>query len=452
MASTTDGTPGATDADLHTDLHTDPEAAWLDLPEVAVARRRTLRVLLVAQVLGSLGIGAAPSIGVLLAEEITRSEAWAGIARASVTIGAALLALPLGVLAAREGRRRSLTLAWGSAAVGAALLVVAASTSSVAVMVVGMMALGAGSAAGLQSRFAATDLAVPAHRARSLSLVVWVGTLGAVLGPNLGIPGKVVESWLGLPPLSGAFVIGAVLLTATAVTVSLLMRPDPLAVAAQHRRAPSAGAPASAGAARSPVNLRRALGEIRQVPAARFALTALVLAHVAMVSVMTMTPVSLAKHGHSITIVGITISVHVLGMYAFAPLVGSAADRFGRLPVILAGQGVLVVSAALNMIAPSSAGAVVVGLFLLGLGWSIVTVPASALLSQSVPAGSRPLVQGAGDSAMNAAAAIGAIGSGALMVTVGFAGLAGIAGALVLPVLWLARRQSRAAARPVGAA
>jgi len=241
-----------------------------------------------------------------------------------------------------------------------------------------------------------------------------------------------------------------VLLTATALTVSLLMRPDPLAVAAQHRRAPSSvDAPASAGAARSPVNLRRALGEIRQVPAARFALTALVLAHVAMVSVMTMTPVSLAKHGHSITIVGITISVHVLGMYAFAPLVGSAADRFGRLPVILAGQGVLVVSAALNMIAPSSAGAVVVGLFLLGLGWSIVTVPASALLSQSVPAGSRPLVQGAGDSAMNAAAALGAVGSGALMVAIGFAGLAGVAGALVLPVLWLAYRQSRTTSRPV---
>ncbi|CAN5281323.1 MFS transporter [soil metagenome] len=418
------------------------DASWLDLPEVAVARRRTLRVLLVAQVLGSLGIGAAPSIGVLLAQELTRSEAWAGIARASVTIGAALLALPLGMLAARRGRRRALTLAWGSAAVGAALLVVAAATSSVLVMVVGMMALGAGSAAGLQSRFAATDLAVPAHRARSLSLVVWVGTLGAVLGPNLGIPGKVVEARLGLPALSGAFVIGAVLLTVTAATVWFRMRPDPLAVAAQHRGTASATGPAP-----SPVNLRRALSEIRQVPTAKFALAALVLAHVAMVSVMTMTPVSLAMHGHSITIVGITISVHVLGMYAFAPLVGSAADRFGRMPVILAGQGVLALSAILNVAAPSSAGVVVVGLFLLGLGWSIVTVPASTMLSQSVPAASRPLVQGAGDSAMNAAAALGAIGSGAIMVSLGFAWLAGISGALIIPVLWLAARHTRVVRR-----
>ncbi|NMM16243.1 MAG: MFS transporter [Cellulomonas sp.] len=415
-----------------------PHASWLELPEVVAARRRTLKVLIAAQVLGSLGVGAAPSIGVLLAQEITRSESWAGVARASATIGAALLALPLGMLAARRGRRRSLSLAWSVASAGAALLVVAAATRSVTLLVVGMMALGAGSAAGLQSRFAATDLAAPARRARSLSLVVWVGTFGAVLGPNLGLPGKAVESRLGLPALSGAFAIGAVLLAITALTVWLLMRPDPLLVVASHAEVAPAGDPAS-----SRVGVRHALREIRQVPAAWFALASLVLAHVGMVSVMTMTPVSLIKHGHTITIVGITISVHVLGMYAFAPLVGAATDRFGRVPVILVGQAVLGLSAVVNMMASGSTAAVVAGLFLLGLGWSIVTVPAAALLSQSVPAPSRPFVQGAGDSAMNAAAAIGAIASGPVMATIGFSGLAGIGGMLILPILWMARRQMR---------
>jgi MFS family permease len=421
-----------------------PPVSWLGLPDVAVARRRTQRVLLVAQVLGSLGVGAAPSIGVLLAQEVTRSESWAGVARASTTIGAALLALPLGMLAARQGRRRSLSLAWAVASAGAAVLVLAAATTSVVLLVVGMMALGAGSAAGMQSRFAATDLALPARRARSLSMVVWVGTLGAVIGPNLGVPGKSVESRTGLPPLSGAFLIGAVLLGATALVVWVFMRPDPLLLAAHHTGGGAAFTQAATQAATpARTGVRAALGEIRQVPAARFALTALVLAHVAMVSVMTMTPVSLARHGQSITIVGITISVHVLGMYAFAPLAGAAADRYGRMPVILAGQAVLGLSAIVNVMASGSTTGVMVGLFLLGLGWSIVTVPAAALLSQSVPAPSRPFVQGAGDSAMNAAAAIGAITSGALMVTFGFSGLAAIAGVLVLPVLWMARRQTR---------
>ncbi len=409
--------------------------SWFELPDVGVARRRTLGVLVVAQVLGSLGIGAAPSVGVLLAQEVTRSDSWAGVARASTTIGAALLALPLGMMAARRGRRRSLSLAWAVAAAGAALLVVAATTTSVVLLVVGMLALGAGSAAGMQSRFAATDLAVPARRARSLSMVVWVGTVGAVLGPNLGVPGSAVESQLGLAPLSGAFVIGAVLLGVTALVVWLLMRPDPLLLAARHVAAQAATpTPTRVGA-------RAALGEVRRVPAARFALVTLVLAHVAMVSVMTMTPVSLARHGQTITVVGITISVHVLGMYAFAPLVGAATDRYGRRPVILTGQVVLVLSAVLNVVAAGSTAAVVAGLFLLGLGWSIVTVPAAALLSQSVPARSRPFVQGLGDSAMNAAAAVGAIASGPAMATLGFSGLAACAGALVLPVLWMARRR-----------
>jgi MFS family permease len=157
---------------------------------------------------------------------------------------------------------------------------------------------------------------------------------------------------------------------------------------------------------------------------------------------MTMTPVSLARHGQTITVVGITISVHVLGMYAFAPIVGAATDRYGRRPVILAGQVVLGLSAILNVVASASTMAVVVGLFLLGLGWSIVTVPAAALLSQSVPAPSRPFVQGLGDSAMNAAAAVGAITSGALMATLGFSGLAAVAGVLILPIVWMARRRT----------
>lgn len=409
-------------------------SSWLELPEVVAARRRTLRVLVVAQVLGSLGIGAGPSIGVLLAQEVTRSETWAGVARASTTIGAALLAIPLGALAARQGRRRALSLAWFAAGGGAALLVGSVTGSSTALLVLGMLLLGAGSAAGLQARFAATDLALPDHRARSLSLVVWVGTFGAVLGPNLGLPGAAVERGLGLPALSGAFAIGAVLLVLTGLVVTVALRPDPLHVA--RGREPVTG---------PRMRLGPALAEVRRSPRAGFALLALVLAHVSMVSVMTMTPVHLAHQGHGITVVGLTISLHVLGMFALAPLVGAAADRWGRVPVVLAGQVVLLAAAATAVLGAASTTAVVVGLFLLGLGWSVVTVPASALLTQSVPPASRPYVQGAGDASMNAAAALGAVASGPLLATAGYAGLGLVSGLVVLPVLWAARRLHRGA-------
>ena len=413
---------------------------WLELPDVARARRRTLTTLMVAQVLGSLGIGAAPSIGILLAEEITRSETWAGIARAATTVGAALFALPLASLAARRGRALSLTLAWWTAGCGAAVLVLARAVDSTVLLVLGMLAIGAGAAAQLQARFAATDLAVPEHRARSLSLVVWVGTLGAVIGPNLGVPGDAVEAATGLPPLAGAFGIGAVLLAATGVVVLLGLRPDPLLLAQRHTAVDAAGTARGGPPLPGRTGMGEALRQVRAVPAARFAFVSLVLAHVTMVSVMTMTPVHLSHHGGTVTVIGLTISLHVLGMFAFAPLVGAAADRYGRVPVILAGQGVLVSSAVVNAAGAGSTVAVAVGLTLLGLGWSVVTVPASALLSQSVPAPARPLVQGTGDAAMNAAAALGAIASGPVMALIGFPGLAAAAGMFVLPVLWMARR------------
>ncbi|MBC7292346.1 MAG: MFS transporter [Actinotalea sp.] len=402
----------------------------MTLPEVVAARRRTLRVLVVAQVVGALGYGAGPSVGVLLAQQVTRSEALAGIARASTTIGAALIALPLGMLAARAGRRRALTLAWGGASAGAAVLVVSAALGSTLLLVLGMIALGAGTAAGLQARFAATDLAEPAHRGRSLSLVVWVGTIGAVLGPNLGVPGEALEARTGLPPLSGAFAIAAVLLGVTAVVVGVFLRPEPLDVVRRHGTAPDA---TSVGPA--PLRPGAALQEVRRSPPATFALLALVLSHLAMVSVMTMTPVHLAHQGHGITVVGITISLHVLGMFAFAPVMGVLADRVGTVRTILLGQALLLASAVVGVLGADRTGAVVVALFLLGLAWSMVTVPAATLLSGAVAPESRPVVQGGSDSAMNAAAALGAIASGPLLATVDFAGLSATAALCVVPVV-----------------
>ncbi|QDC26824.1 MFS transporter [Georgenia yuyongxinii] len=410
----------------------------MHLPEVADARRRTTTTLLAAQVLGSLGIGAAPSVGVLLAESVAGSETWAGIARAATTVGAALLALPLASLAARHGRARSLALGWSLAAAGAGLLVLAAVTVSVPLLVLGMLGMGGGAATQLRARFAATDLAEPDRRARSLALVVWVGTLGAVAGPNLGVPGAPVEAWAGLPPLAGAFAIGGVLLAVTAVVVRVGLRPDPLLLAQRHVAAAAVGprlAPGRAG-------LSEALGLVRASPPARLALLSLVLAHVSMVSVMTMTPVHLSHQGGTITFIGLTISLHVLGMFAFAPVVGAAADRYGQVPVIIAGQGVLAAAAVVGATGAGSPTVVAVALTLLGLGWSVVTVPASALLSESVPAPARPLVQGLGDTAMNAAAALGAIASGPLMALLGFPMLAALAGLVVVPVLWqLLRRR-----------
>ena len=129
-------------------------------------QRRTLTVLAVSQVVGTVGVGIAPSIGILLATEVTDSELWSGLARTASTLGAAILGIPLGSLAARFGRRVALASGWWISAVGAAILVGAAQWSLVVPMFLGLTLIGAGQATCLQSRFAATDRAAPLYGVR----------------------------------------------------------------------------------------------------------------------------------------------------------------------------------------------------------------------------------------------------------------------------------------------
>ena len=416
-----------------------PPAQWQHEPPVAAAQRRTLRLLAAAQVLGGIGFGAGLSVGILLATQVTRSEGWAGVARTSSTVVAALVAVPLAVLAARSGRRVSLGLAWALATTGSVALVAAAQLAETdrpvasGLLIYGLGISGAGSAASLQGRYAATDLAAPEHRSRHLSLIVWATTVGTVLGPNLGAPGEALAGTLGLAPMAGPFVIAAVMLT-LATGVILLLRPDPLLLAARYTHVdphtPRSGT-------------RAAMGRAWRIGGARTALVAMCAAHTVMVGVMTMTPVHMDHHGASITVVGLTISIHVLGMFAFSPLVGIAADRLGRLPVIVAGGGTLLLATLIAGTAGPSMTRVTIGLFLLGVGWSLVLVPASTLLTESVPVADRTRVQGGSDAAMNVSAAVGAAGSGPLLGLIGFGGLNALSALIVLaavPLMIGARR------------
>ena len=108
--------------------------------------------------------------------------------------------------------------------------------SSLPLLLVGLFAFGASTACGLQARYAAADLAEPDHRGRALSLVVWATTVGSVLGPNLAGPGADLGRALGLPALSGGFVVSVVAFALVAAGLLLLLRPDPLLLVPPARR------------------------------------------------------------------------------------------------------------------------------------------------------------------------------------------------------------------------
>ena len=368
-------------------------------------------------------MGATLSMGAILASRLSGSEAWSGMAATMSTLGAALAAVPLARLAGRSGRRISLFTGALLAASGAIVTIVSTMVAFFPLLLVGLALIGVGTAVNLQSRFAATDIANDRTRSRDLSLVVWATTVGAVSGPNLITPGEAVGSFLGLPELAGPFVFTLAAQTLAAVVYFVGLRPDPLLLARELARDPN-----SAGA--------KSLGpSVDNVVVARTAIISIALSHATMVAVMAMTPVHLVNHGASLAIVGFTISLHIAGMYALAPLFGMLSDRIGRIPTILVGQVILVASLLFTGFGSENELAVVIGLVLLGLGWSAATVAGSTLLSESTIIEKRAARQGVSDLVMSGSGAAGGALAGVVLAFLGYNGLSFVALALVAGVV-----------------
>ncbi|MBM7081694.1 MFS transporter [Micromonospora humidisoli] len=414
-------------------------------PDVAPIQRRTLRLLVATQTIGGVGVAIGISVGALLAARVA-GTAVAGLAQSCGVVGAALLAVPVTRIMNGHGRRPGLVVAYLTGAVGALLVVLATVTGGVPLLFLGMLLFGGGTAANLQARYTAVDLAEPARRGRQLSLVVWATTIGSVAAPNFAaLADRVTHAW-GLPSLAGPFAFSAAAFGLAAVVLLLLLRPDPLLTArrlaaAEAGTPPGAAAPAPGGRR---AGMRAAWRVVRGRPAARLGIAAVAVGHLVMVAVMAMTPVRLGE-SHSdadvLRVVGIVLSVHIAGMYAFSPVVGWLTDRWGRRAVILVGVGTLLSACAVAGTAGHHTPRLSVGLALLGLGWSATMVAGSTLLSEAVPSRVRPSVQGLSDLTMGLAGAGAAAASGFVMRVAGYPTLTLLAAIAVVPLLALALRR-----------
>ena len=389
---------------------------------IPALQRRVRTVLMLGQVMAGLGMGATLAVGAIMVGRLAGSDGFSGLAATSATLGAALAAVPLARLAQRKGRSVSLTTGALLASLGGVVTIVASILGTVFLLLPGLALVGVGTAVNLQSRFAATDLSDPTTRGRDLSLVVWATTAGAVSGPNLITPGEFLGGLLGLPELSGPFVLTTIAQASAALLYFFALRPDPLLLA-QERAASAAraGKPGAADVTDNRIMMRTAIVSIA-------------LSHATMVAVMAMTPVHLIHHGASLAIVGFTISLHIAGMYALAPIFGVMSDRLGRIPTILVGQGILVASLLFTGFGSENEMAVVLGLVLLGLGWSAATVAGSTLLTESTSIARRPRVQGISDLVMSGSGAMGGALAGVALAFLGYDGLSFVALALVATV------------------
>jgi len=386
-----------------------------------------------------MGVAIGSSVGALLAAELA-GVGLSGVAQSAVIIGAALAAIPATAIVHRHGRRLSLTAAYGVAAVGALLVVLAAARGSLPLLFLGFFLFGGATAANYQARYAAVDLAPGALRGRHLSLIVWATTIGAVAGPHLAAPAGTALSRFGIPTLAAPYFFSALLFAVTGLAVFTLLRPDPALLA---------GTAGGEGSGRA--RLRDGWRAVVARAPAVLGVTAMAVGQMVMSGTMAMTPVHIRSAGHdaahTLRIVGMVISVHIAGMYAFAPLVGWLTDRLGRRPVIFAGVVLLLAACALAGSAGYDSSRLAAGLFFVGLGWSCTLVAGSTLLSESVPLELRASAQGFSDLIMGLAGATAGALSGVVVSVWGFPMLAAVAAIATVPliVLGLAIRTERAA-------
>jgi MFS family permease len=393
-------------------------------------QRRTLRVLFITQIISGVGFAIGSSVGALLAAEMA-GVGLSGLAQSATVVGAALFAIPATAIVHRYGRRPSLAAGYSVAAIGALIVVAATLLDSLPLLFTGFFLFGGGTAANYQARYAAVDLAPAASRGRHLSLIVWATTIGAVAGPNLApIAGTSLAPY-GIPTMAAPYVFSTALLTLAAIVLVALLRPDPIVVARGAAGTPARHDKATGG-------MRAALRAIGALPAARLGITAMAVGHLVMVAVMAMTPVHIRAAGHdaahTLRIVGIVISVHIAGMYAFAPVMGWLTDRLGRKHVIGAGIALLLASCALAGTAGHNHSQLGVALMVLGLGWSATMVAGSTLLTESVPATLRASSQGLSDLIMGLAGASAGALSGVVVFAWGYPMLALLAALTTLPL------------------
>ncbi|WP_079508609.1 MFS transporter [Mesobacillus jeotgali] len=420
----------------------DSQSEWLQdyvqSPEKQKALyKRTLIIVVLSQIFGGAGLAAGITVGALLAKEMLGTESVAGLPTALFTLGSAGAALVVGRLSQRYGRRAGLASGFLTGGVGAIGVIIAAVTNNIYLLFTALLIYGAGSATNLQARYAGTDLASSKQRATAVSIAMVSTTFGAVAGPNLvDAMGRFALS-VGVPALSGPFILAAAAYIVAGLILLFFLRPDPFVVARAIAVAERNAKVTSADYIEAP--------EATNKRGIAVSALIMVLTQIVMVAIMTMTPVHMGSHGHGLSAVGMVIGFHIGAMYLPSLLTGVLVDKIGRAAMAVASGVTLLASGVLAAVAPGeSMFWITLALILLGLGWNFGLISGTALLVDATNPSNRAKMQGTIDVLVALSGAAGGMLSGLVVANSSYAFLSlggGALSLLLIPfVIWANRK------------
>ncbi len=414
-----------------------PQSAWLQScinssEKQQQLYKRTLIVIVISQIFGGAGLAAGITVGALLAQNMMGTDSVTGIPTALFTLGSAGAALLVGRLSQRFGRRPGLAAGFLAGGIGAIGVVVSSLTNSILLLFISLLIYGAGTATNLQARYAGTDMANPAQRAKAISMAMVSTTFGAVAGPNLvDVMGDFAIS-IGVPALAGPFILAAAAYILAGFVLFMFLRPDPFIVAK------------AISDARNKTNHLEKSSNLASIKRRGIFAGAgvMVLTQFVMMAIMTMTPIHMGHHGHALNEVGLVIGFHIGAMFLPSLLTGFLVDKIGRAPMAIASAITLLASGILAAAGPAdSMAALNLALVLLGLGWNFGLISGTAILVDSTHASTRAKTQGSIDVWIALSGALGGGVSGIVVAYFSFAALS-ISGAilslLLIPIVFWA--------------
>jgi len=350
------------------------------------------------------------TVGGLAGALLAPSRALATLPIATIALGTAIATIPAAFMMARLGRKPGFMLGAALGAAGGLLAALSMFMANFTLLCVGTAFVGAYQGFAQFYRFAAAEAASDAFRSRAISLVLTGGIVAALVGPHLGaatrdlLPAAYSGSFMGIIALS----LAAVLLLAVT-------------------RLPG---PAMSVADDEPARPFRA---IARQPRFMAAVVGAAVGYAVMVTVMTATPLSMVEHHHEVGVAATVIQWHVLGMFVPSFFTGWLIGKFGVTPLMLLGVGLLLAHVLVTLSGVAFLH-YVSALVLLGLGWNLLYVGGSTLLTECYRPSERAKVQAFNDFMIVGVVAAGSFSAGALNEAIGWRGL----NLSVLPLLALA--------------
>jgi MFS family permease len=388
-----------------------------------VLARRNALVLACTQALAGANNTVLIATGAIVGAMLAPEKIYATVPISVYVIGLWLGTLPVGWLARHYGRRIAFQAGTLCGVLTGLICCIAVLKGSFAIFIVGALFSGLYASAHQAYRFAAADTASAAFRPKAISWVLIGGIFAAVIGAQIVILTK--DMW---PPylFAATYLAQSVVAIVAGLTLMFLKIPRPPAV--------------------TDANRGRPLSQIVQQPKFMVAVVCGIASYAMMNMVMTAAPLAMIECNHSVTDAALGLQWHVLGMYVPSFFTGTLIVRFGVERVIAAGFVLLLASAVVS-IAGITLWHFWVGLALLGMGWNLAFIGATALVTETHRPEERNRVQSFNDFLIFGSMAIGSFASGKVLALFGWAAVNEIVFPVVIGagamLLWLTLRERR---------